>query len=55
MQYESGSPDAFAQAMLERAQDPSKISKPRTGMPVEYIAAALVAVALASIAYAISG
>ena len=53
MQYEHGSPDAFAQAMLERAQDPTKAGKPK-GVPLEYIAATLVVVVLASIAYAIA-
>jgi hypothetical protein len=53
MQYEQGSPDAFAQAMLERTQDPSKIGKPK-GLQVEFFAAALVALALAGIAYAIA-
>ena len=54
MQYEQGSPDAFAQAMLERAQDPSKASKP-TGLPVEYFAVAVVVSAMAGIAWAIAG
>ena len=54
MQYEHGSPDAFAQAMLERAQDPSKVAKPK-GMPVEVLAGLLVAVVLASLAYAVIG
>jgi len=53
MQIETSSPDAFAQAMLERAQDPSKAGKPK-GLPLEYIAATLVAVVLAGIAYAIA-
>ena len=53
MQYEQGSPDAFAQAMLERAQDPTIASKPK-GMPIEMLAGALVAVALAGIAWAIA-
>ena len=53
MQYEHGSPDAFAQAMLERAQDPSKAAKPK-GVPIEVIAATLVAVVLAVVAYAIA-
>ena len=54
MQVEQGSPDAFAQAMLERKQDPSMVAKPK-GMPVEMIAGALVAVVLAGLAYAIVG
>ena len=54
MQGEIGSPDAFAQAMLERAQDPTMIAKPK-GLPVEVIAAALVAVVLGSVAYALIG
>jgi len=54
MQVEHGSPDAFAQAMLERAQDPTKAARPK-GMPLEMIAGALVAVVLASLAYAIVG
>ena len=53
MQYEQSSPDAFAQAMLERAQDPSKAGKPK-GMPLEYIAATLVAIVLAAIVYVIA-
>ena len=53
MQVEIGSPDAFAQAMLERAQDPTIAAKPK-GMPVEFMAGSLVAVVLAAIAYAIA-
>ncbi|UHQ18628.1 hypothetical protein LVB87_10505 [Lysobacter sp. KIS68-7] len=55
MQVEQGSPDAFAQAMLERTQDPSKIAKAKGGMPVEMLAGALVAVVLVALAYAIVG
>jgi len=54
MQVETGSPDAFAQAMLERAQDPTKVAKPK-GMPVEMIAGLLVAILLAGVAYAVIG
>ena len=54
MQVELGSPDAFAQAMLERAQDPTKVAKPK-GMPVEMIAGLVVAVVLAGVVYAIIG
>ena len=54
MQVEIGSPDAFAQAMLERAQDPTKAAKPK-GMPVEVIAGLVVAVLLAGLAYALIG
>jgi len=54
MQVEIGSPDAFAQAMLERAQDPTKVAKPK-GMPTEAIAGLLVAVVLVGLAYAIVG
>ena len=54
MQYEQGSPDAFAAAMVERAQDPSKSAKPPKGMPVELLVAAVVAVALAGLAYALA-
>jgi hypothetical protein len=54
MQVELGSPEAFAQAMLERAQDPTKVAKPK-GMPLEVIAGLLVAVVLAGVAYAVIG
>ena len=54
MQIETGSPDAFAQAMLEREQDPTKVAKPK-GMPVEVIAGVVVAVVLAGVVYAIIG
>jgi len=53
MKHEQGSPDAFAQAMLERAQDPTIAARPPKGMPVEMLAGALVACVLAAIAYAI--
>ena len=54
MQVELGSPDAFAQAMLERAQDPTRVAKPK-GMPVEVIAGLVVAVVLAGVVYAFIG
>ena len=54
MSHEPGSPDAFAQAMLERASDPSIAAKPNRGMPMEMRAAALVAVVLAGLAYALA-
>jgi hypothetical protein len=54
MQVETGSPDAFAQAMLERAQDPTKVAKPK-GLPLEVIAGLLVAVVLAGVVYAVIG
>ena len=53
MQYEHGSPDAFAQAMLDRAQDPTMAGKPK-GVPLEFIAAALVAIVLGAIAFVIA-
>lgn len=54
MQVEVGSPDAFAQAMLERAQDPAKVARPK-GMPVEVIAGLVAAAVLAGVVYAIIG
>ena len=54
MSHEPGSPDAFAQAMLERSHDPSIAAKPEKGMPMEMLAAALVAVMLAGLAYALA-
>jgi hypothetical protein len=53
MQHENGSPDAFAQAMLERAQDPTIAAKPK-GMPIEMLAGAFVAVVLAGVAWMIA-
>jgi hypothetical protein len=53
MSHEPGSPDAFAQAMLERHNDPTMAAKPK-GMPIEMLAAALVAVVLAGLAYALA-
>ncbi|KGQ19956.1 hypothetical protein LF41_2463 [Lysobacter dokdonensis DS-58] len=54
MSHEPGSPDAFAQAMLERSNDPTIAAKPPKGMPMEMLAAALVAVVLAGLAYALA-
>jgi hypothetical protein len=54
MQVELGSPDAFAQAMLERAQDPTRVAKPK-GMPLEVMAGLVVAALLAGVVYAIIG
>lgn len=54
MNHEPGSPDAFAQAMLERSTDPSIAAKPPKTMPMEMLAAALVAVMLAGLAYALA-